>query len=289
MPILQGARSAVKLPRSNKENQARDAARERRRIRHERVRAAFGEVGTISGTAKREQPVRCCLVSKKKLGVSHWLVRQSVKPGDPPHRQFNKRMNSKLDPFESHLFARFIEDCRSANTLWLEVKEQGFAGAQKSVERWLRRQRLAAKAAPGRKAVKRPDQASGARNLSWLLLREGADLSSEEREVIAGLERGCPAVIRARGLALRFAKGLRDRQPKMLVPWLLEAQASGIGALKEFAVGLERELSAIKAAFALEWSNGPVEGVVNKIKLIKRQMFGRASFDLLRRRVLLAG
>ena len=274
-PILKRVQSAVKLPRSCRENQARDAARERRRMRYERVREAFAETGSINGTAK-------------KLGVSHWLVRQSMKPGDPPHRQFNKRMSSKLDPFESHLFGRFVAGCSSANTLWLEIKERGFEGARKAVERWLRRQRLAAKAAPGRKAVKRPDQASGARNLSWLLLREDADLSSVEREVIAGLERGCPTIVQARDLALRFARGLRERKPGLLVPWLLETQASGIPALKEFAVGLERELAAIKAAFSLPWSNGPVEGVVNRIKLIKRQMFGRASFDLLRRRVLLA-
>jgi transposase len=89
-------------------------------------------------------------------------------------------------------------------------------------------------------------------------------------------------------LALRFVHGLSDRQPKVLVLWVLEAQTGGIPALKEFAVGLEREIVAIKAAFSPEWSSGPVEGVVNRIKLIKRQMFGWASFDLLRRRVLLA-
>ncbi|NJK44204.1 MAG: transposase [Pleurocapsa sp. SU_196_0] len=132
---------------------------------------------------------------------------------------------------------------------------------------------------PSAGAVKRPDAMVNSRNLAWLLLQEDADLSDEERAVMAGLERGCPAIIQARELALRFARGLRDRQPKMLVPWVLEAQSSSIAALKEFAVGLEREISAIKAAFCLEWSNGPVEGVVNKIKFVKRQMFGRASFE----------
>jgi transposase len=185
--------------------------------------------------------------------------------------------------------------------LWLELQARGYTGSLKSVERWTRKQRLAATMTPDRAPGKRPDQAFPTRNLARLLLRETGDLSEEEREVIAGLERGCPEVIAARGWALQFARGLRDRQPKVLVPWVLEARASGIPALREFAVGLEREIAAIKAAFSLDWSkreqpvrcclvskNGPVEGMVNRIKLIKRQMFGRAGFELLRRRVLLA-
>jgi transposase len=273
--IIRDIRNAVRLPRSSKDDQARGAARGRRQARYELVRTAFAEVGSISGTAKR-------------LGVSRWLVRESLKPGNPCEREPNKRIASQLDPFESHLFARWTDGCRSPKTVWLELREQGYRGSLKSVERWTRKQRLRAEETPDQSATKRPDRVFPTRNLAWLLLRENADLSDEEREVVASLERGCPTVTQARGLALRFAKGLRDRQPKTLVPWLLEAQTSGIPALKEFAVGLERELAAIKAAFSLPWSNGPVEGVVNRIKLIKRQMFGRAGFDLLRRRALLA-
>jgi hypothetical protein len=81
--------------------------------------------------------------------------------------------------------------------LRLELREQGCSGSLKSVERWARKQRLAAELTPGKKATKRLDQAFPTRNLAWLLLREQADLCDEEREVIAGLERGCPAVIRA--------------------------------------------------------------------------------------------
>jgi transposase len=187
--ILQGVRSVLKLPRFGKENDLRDAARERQRARHERVRTAFAEIGTISGTAK-------------KLGVSRWLVRESQKPGDPVKREANKRIPSQLDAFESHLFKRWTQGCQTTTELWLELQGLGVQGSRRMVRRWMLRQRLA--------------------------------------------------------------------------------------ALKEFAVGLEREISAIKAAFSLEWSNRPVEGVVNKIKLVKRQMFGRASFEVLRRRMLRA-
>ena len=79
---------------------------------------------------------------------------------------------------------------------------------------------------------------------------------------------------------------LRNRQAEMLPDWLNQARESSINALKRFATGLENDLSAVTAALSLSWSNGPTEGNVNRLKLINRQMYGRANFDLLRRRVL---
>ena len=273
--IVAQARQPVTLPRSSSETIARDAARARRQQRHEQVRKVFAQVGTINGTAK-------------KLGISRWLVRESLKAGTPTHRQFNKRIPSILDSFETHLFSRWLQGCRSARILWLELRAKGFSGSLKCVERWVRKQRLAAEAAPKQATVKRPDQGFNVRALSFLLIREGSDLNEEESVLVNKLERGCADLAVTRGLVLRFARGLRERKPDVLEVWLVEAKASKIKVLQDFVVGLERELSAIKAAFSLAWSNGPVEGMVNKIKFIKRQMFGRASFELLRRRVLLA-
>jgi transposase len=159
---------------------------------------------------------------------------------------------------------------------------------------------LAAEVAPDQVPVKRPGQGFNLRMLSWLLIQENTELNEEERALVGQIEQGCSAVVTARGLALRFARDLKQQNPKSLQVWLVEAVQSGIAVLREFAVGLKRELSAIEAAFSSVWSkreqparcclvskNGPVEGMVNKIKLVKRQMFGRASFALLRRRVLL--
>jgi transposase len=272
--IVNQARQSIKLPRSGSETVARNAARAHRQSQYERIQKVFAEIGTINGTAK-------------KLGVSRWLVRESIKNRTPAHRQFNKRIPSILDPFEKHLFVRWMDGCRSAKTLWLELQNQGFLGSLKSVERWARRQRLAAEVAPDQLPVKRPGQGFNVRMLSWLLIQENTELNEEERALVGQIEQGCSAVVTARGLALRFAEELKQQNPKPLQAWLVEAVESGIPVLREFAVGLKRELSAIKAAFSSVWSNGPVEGMVNKIKLVKRQMFGRASFALLRRRVLL--
>lgn len=273
--IVNQARQPVKLPRSGSETAARDAARAHRQSQYERIQKVFAEIGTINGTAK-------------KLGVSRWLVRESIKNKTPTHRQFSKRIPSILDPFEKHLFARWMDGCCSPKTLWLELQNQGFSGSLKSVERWARRQRLAAEVAPDQLPVKRPGQGFNVRMLSWLLIQENTELNEEESALVGQIEQGCSAVVTARSLAQRFAWDLKQQNPKSLQAWLVEAVESGIPVLREFAVGLKRELSAIKAAFSSVWSNGPVEGMVNKIKLVKRQMFGRASFALLRRRVLLA-
>ena len=79
---------------------------------------------------------------------------------------------------------------------------------------------------------------------------------------------------------------VRERQPEALFPWLEDATSSGIDALKQFAKGIKQDLAAVTNALSLPWSNGQTEGQVNRLKLIKRQMYGRANFDLLRRRVL---
>lgn len=96
----------------------------------------------------------------------------------------------------------------------------------------------------------------------------------------------CPPAATARKLALAFCAILKQKNAEALPDWILETKTSGIAVLKNFATGLEGDIEAVKAAATYYWSNGPVEGQINRLKMIKRQMFGRAGFDLLRKRVL---
>ena len=79
---------------------------------------------------------------------------------------------------------------------------------------------------------------------------------------------------------------IRERQSEALLPWLENATKSGMESLKQFAKGIKQDIAAVTNALLLPWSNGQTEGQVNRLKLIKRQMYGRASFALLRKRVL---
>lgn len=115
------------------------------------------------------------------------------------------------------------------------------------------------------------------RRLAWLLLRAPAQL--QER---------CPAAATAYPLLQASAQMVRTRTPAAFASWLDAVAQRDLPALQTFAEGLKQDEPAILAALELPWSNGPLEGFVNKIKTIKRQMYGRASFPLLRQRVLLA-
>jgi transposase len=85
-----------------------------------------------------------------------------------------------------------------------------------------------------------------------------------------------------------FAQLVRQRQGAQLDPWLERAAQSTLGVFQRFAQGLRDDYAAVKAGMTLSWSTGPVEGHINRLKMLKRQMFGRARLDLLSRRFLLA-
>ncbi len=123
------------------------------------------------------------------------------------------------------------------------------------------------------------------RYLAWLLLRDPARLSEAEQHMLAFIRQE-PIVERAYRLAQHFIQMMHEHQAAKLGAWISTCSSSGIADLETFAVGLQKELSAIKAAFTLSYSSGPVEGQINRLKLIKRSMYNRDSFAILRRRVL---
>jgi transposase len=124
-----------------------------------------------------------------------------------------------------------------------------------------------------------------AKDASWMLLRP-EKLDDEERKVVELLLRLSPEVARAQELALNFTEMIRERRADALRQWLIDALRSEIPELVSLANGLTDDLRAVKAALEYEWSQGQVEGQVHRLKLIKRQMYGRANLDLLRARVL---
>lgn len=127
-----------------------------------------------------------------------------------------------------------------------------------------------------------------ARSSSWMLLRP-EKLKDEEQKMVALLCRLSPEIAHAQELALNFLSIIRERRVDELREWLIKASRSELPEFRRFARGLSVDLSAVKAAFSYEWSQGQVEGQVHRLKMIKRQMYGRAKLDLLRARVLHAG
>ena len=127
-----------------------------------------------------------------------------------------------------------------------------------------------------------------AKNVAALFMRREAKLSEEQKEYLGRLCASDAALADARCLTQDFARMVRSLQGEKLDEWLEEAAGCQAPVMRKFATGLEKDLAAVRAGLKEEWSNGPVEGFVNKLKLVKRQGYGRAGFDLLRARVLAA-
>jgi transposase len=126
------------------------------------------------------------------------------------------------------------------------------------------------------------------RRATWLALRPSERSTAHDHRQLVQLTQQAPELAEAVPLAQDFAALVRQRQPAQLDPWLGRAAASTLPPFRRFAKGLRADLTAVQAAVTLPWSQGPIEGHINRLKMLKRQMFGRARLDLLARRFLLA-
>jgi len=203
-------------------------------------------------------------------------------------RRILPQSTSSVTPYLAYLRKRWAAGCQQGTQLLAEVQAQGYCGSLSSIYRALKAfrtsdgRRLVAGVAVERVAVRSPRQAM------WLLLREEKELSDEDRAYRTALCGHDATIGQAATLGQRFLAMVREQQADALDGWLADAEASGIKELRNLAQSLRRDYAAVQLALSSEWSNGQTEGQVNRLKLIKRTMYGRASFDLLRNRVLYA-
>ena len=281
----------LRLP-SLREQAARQAARDRRVARYQQVQ-------TLS-----QQGVSMVQIAAR-LGMGRATVRKFVEAAVFPERAVQRRQPSILDPYVPYLQQRVAEGCSNASQLWREIAAQGYRGVRKQVARWVQHQRL--EPTPTGPKKYRGNQSGGSqpaadlantqaaatthmaleapRRLVWLLLRNSAELDAEEHATLSRIQQYAQ-VARATELAREFQAMVRQRRPELLDRWLAACLESGILELQSFATGLQREYASIRAALSEPWSTGQVEGQITRVKLVKRQMYGRAKCDLLKQRVL---
>jgi len=125
------------------------------------------------------------------------------------------------------------------------------------------------------------------KRLAWLLVRDPEGFDAAETTVLAHVRQDIE-VAAVHDLARSYTRMVREKRPSDLDGWLTASDESGIDALVTFAEGLRRDYTAVRAALAEPWSSGQAEGQINRLKMLKRQMYGRAGFELLRKRVLWA-
>lgn len=237
----------------------------------------------------------------KQLHLCRQTVRKYMASQTFPDIQRPKRQKSILDPYAAYLQARWDEGCHDSRRLWREIREQGYPGSSRIVWLWvaLRREPQRQARAPARQVqifqpptggpLAAPAQSTlpASRRLVWVFIHPPDKLDTEQQHWRHTL-RQIPDVEHAFALAQRFLSLVRQHQPTLLQSWMDDCRASQLPELTHFADGLQREFPSIYAALAFPYSNGLTEGHVNRLKFLKRQMYGRANFDLLRRRVLAA-
>ena len=187
---------------------------------------------------------------------------------------------SKLDRFKDHLDARWNEGCTDATRLTEELRERGYRGTSRTVRRYLEPIRAGGTPAAHTPAPPKPRQVTG-----WMT-RHPDNVSDSDKVRLKGVLARCPELDALAGLVNDFAKILCNRLGEQLPDWLDAAEAAPLPELHAFTTGLRRDLAAVTNGLTLPWNSGAVEGTVCKIKAIKRAMFGRAGFQLLRKRIL---
>ncbi|MEY9937649.1 transposase [Streptacidiphilus sp. MAP5-3] len=187
---------------------------------------------------------------------------------------------SILDPFKPHLDQRFAQGCTNARRLFEEIVQRGYPGKEQIVRKYVHRLRLAF---PGQDP---PRRKPSVRDVTGWLTRHPDRLDADDAQRLKEILARVPALAATSRHVRAFAELMNNRRGRQLKGWIAAVHADAIPALHTFAAGLLQDLYAVVAGLTLDYSSGAVEGHNNKIKMLKRQMFGRAGFDLLRKRVL---
>ena len=262
------------------------AAERRRQISRANRFARYEHIVALSCQGLSERTIA------RQLHVSRQLVHRFVTAGSFPERAASSRRQSKLDPYLPYLRQRWEQGFHNGLQLAREIQAQGFRGSASLVGQHLSNWRVGLPEPLKRVRVKkrRPvplvKRQVSARQASWLFVKPKEQLTAEQQELIGRICQANAELQELYQLGQDFVLMVKQRQPKRLDSWLARAHKSASVELRGFATGIKRDDAAVKAALSLAWSQGQVEGQITRLKFLKRQMYGRARFELLRSRVL---
>lgn len=261
------------------------------------IAAQTGEVRVrdrLLSAARRERRYqRYCEVTRLReqgLGIreihratrlTRRTIRRWLRSGSFPERQapLATIRHRAIKPYEEYLSRRIGEGMRNLTALHQEIRQDGFRGSYRMVRKWASEQGVARRCP----AKPMPPKWCSPRQATWLLINRSDELSEEDRRFVTALLECDTVISTARESVREFFRIVRERDRAKLDSWIEKAKKTELGG---FVNCIEQDREIIDAALRLPWSNGSVEGHVNRLKTMKRQMYGRANFDLLRRRVL---
>lgn len=277
----------VRVPRPSREQQALQLAKQRRARRV----AIYEQVWDLHHQGWGAKAIA------RQLGIGVTSVFRYLRtPTFPEPQGRRSRGRSILVPYQKYILQRWNEGCHEGLVLFEEIKAQGYKGSYDTVARYARRIRTAQGIQPRKRySIKSLPKVTQPKKLCltprravWLVLRKQESQQPNDEQLIEKLIAQHPDLAEAINLAQGFASLVRQRQPLQLEQWLTVADSSNLPAFRRFAKRLREDYDAVKAGVTMSVSNGPVEGHINRLKMLKRQMYGRAKIDLLERRFLLA-
>ncbi|MCM6774534.1 ISL3 family transposase [Nocardia sp. CDC159] len=220
-----------------------------------------------------------------QLGLARGTVRRFARATSVEELLVNNgtgRRPSLLEKFKPYLHQRWNEGCTNAAQLFREIQDLGYRGGPKILLHYLHPLRAAS-------LIPRPDRKppSVRRVVSWIM-NDPTRLDPDDRQRLDAILATSAELTALAGHVRAFATMMGHLRGRELEQWMTAVDTDDLPALHSFVRGLRRDFDAVTAGLTLHWSSGPVEGHVNRIKMIKRQMFGRAKPDLLRKRILLS-
>jgi transposase len=226
----------------------------------------------------------------RQLGISRPTVYAYLRRDTPPGSRRLQRPPSArvLTPYLPYLIRRWREGITDSRQLWREIQVLGYTHSARTVGRLITQLRRAADGGHPPESQRSPytrSQGPSARAVSFVMVCPAAKRSAEAQTYLDQLCQMEAGIMRAYRLTQGFLAMVRERRGTALEAWIMAATDSGIDELARFARGLRDDLAAVTAGLTLPWSNGPVEGQVTRLKLLKRQSYGRAGFALLRQRI----
>jgi transposase len=251
--------------------EVRQAKRGRRQERYDRARQMHADGHSVRRIAR-------------ELGISREAVGRYVRQSHCPDWAGRQPLPSRLDRFRERIDARIAAGTANAAAIHRELTDQGCRVSYYAVRRYVRRRRTVPGVQPPATSPRCPIQPPSTRHLSYAWVRRPENRDADETVHVQALHR-IEELRAPLALADQFVGMVRKRETRTLAQWLAEAERSPSLDLRRFATGVRRDEAAVTAAMTEPWSNGQVEGQVNRLKLIKRSMFGRAGFELLRARV----
>jgi transposase len=220
--------------------------------------------------------------------MSFNTVRRYLRCKDCPDWKPGRTWRSRWDAHREWIDARIAEGCTNAADLHRQLMLSDFRGSYCSVQCYVRKRLGVAGKKRERAGAARPSAppVPSSRQLSFEWVRRPEERKPKEQRRIDAIRAGSDELATALSLADEFADLLRRRSSGTLNEWLAKGEVSSCPEIRRFAEGIRRDESAVLAAVTQRWSNGPVEGHINRLKTVKRQMYGRAGFVLLRAQVL---